>query len=142
MFVSGQIGLIPKNMSMPTPPNVAFELVLSLQHAERIATLTMDTLGTSLRSQRNDSVILWMTKASAIRKVCDAWLAVIQVRLWPDLFLEFVTFFRTTCRQIRLAVRLASLLEQRSCLEAHRSKLSCFTIQVLSSRWRKRTIAI
>lgn len=73
MFISGQIGLIPKNMTLPTPSSIALEMALSLQHAERIAVLTMDTLGTSSRSQRVDSAIFWMTDASVIQVVRAAW---------------------------------------------------------------------
>lgn len=73
VFISGQIGLIPQNMTLPTPSNIVLEMALSLQHAERIAILTMETLGMSSRSQRIDSAIFWITDASAIQGVCAAW---------------------------------------------------------------------
>lgn len=88
MFISGQIGLIPKSMTMPTPSNLPLELVLSMQHAERIAALAMETLGTSSRSQRNESAILWMTDPSAVHKVCDIWSTVVEVRLQSYLVLH------------------------------------------------------
>ncbi|KAF8299898.1 adenine nucleotide alpha hydrolases-like protein [Clavulina sp. PMI_390] len=73
MFVSGQIGLIPASMTMPSPPNILLEMALSLQHADRIATLTMDTLGTSSRDYHNDSAILWMTNVNDVPDICHAW---------------------------------------------------------------------
>ncbi|KAG8823678.1 hypothetical protein FRC17_009262 [Serendipita sp. 399] len=37
IFISGQIGLIPATMSLPTPSDFRKEIALSLQHAKRIA---------------------------------------------------------------------------------------------------------
>ncbi|KAK0242589.1 hypothetical protein EDD85DRAFT_811884 [Armillaria nabsnona] len=38
IFISGQIGLIPPSLSMPSPSSLALETVLSMQHVDRIVT--------------------------------------------------------------------------------------------------------
>ena len=36
VFISGQIGMIPKDLSVPNPPNVQLETALAAQHTRRI----------------------------------------------------------------------------------------------------------
>jgi diphthine-ammonia ligase len=75
MFVSGQIGLIPKNMTLPSPPSIAREIALALQHAERVSSATMDGLAISVESKMIESAIVWMVDARAAPQVCGAWTA-------------------------------------------------------------------
>ena len=37
MFISGQIGLLPYNLTLPTPQNLPLETALACQHVERIS---------------------------------------------------------------------------------------------------------
>lgn len=73
MFVSGQIGLIPGNMTIPSPPNIAREIVLALQHAERVSSATMDGLAISAHSKIIESAILWMVDERAVPQIRQAW---------------------------------------------------------------------
>lgn len=75
MFVSGQIGLIPRNMTMPDPPSVAREIALALQHADRVSSATMDGLAISAHSKIIHSAIVWMVDVGAVLRVNCAWAA-------------------------------------------------------------------
>ena len=45
MFISGQIGLIPANLSLPSPQDPATETALAFQHAERVADVVRKSSG-------------------------------------------------------------------------------------------------
>lgn len=45
MFISGQIGLIPSSLSLPSPPSLGYETALACQHVERISKAVSETTG-------------------------------------------------------------------------------------------------
>lgn len=75
MFVSGQIGLTPQSMTMPSPPSIAREIALALQHAERVSSTTMDGLAISADSKMIESAIVWMVDVNAVPQMYYAWAA-------------------------------------------------------------------
>lgn len=36
VFISGQIGLLPHNLTLPSPPSLALETALACQHVDRV----------------------------------------------------------------------------------------------------------
>jgi enamine deaminase RidA (YjgF/YER057c/UK114 family) len=84
--VSGQIGLVPSSMTLPCPEHsVALQIALSIQHAERVAAATMDTLGLgSSTLLQIYSAILWTVNEADISKVSAAWswLQAVRVSVW------------------------------------------------------------
>ena len=36
IFISGQIGLTPASLTLPSPPSLGYEMALATQHVERI----------------------------------------------------------------------------------------------------------
>ena len=47
VFISGQIGMQPDDLSLPYPPDFPLEAALSLQHADRILNAMKDTHGST-----------------------------------------------------------------------------------------------
>lgn len=45
VFISGQIGLIPSSLSLPSPPSLATETALAFQHVDRVKTAVQTTSG-------------------------------------------------------------------------------------------------
>lgn len=45
VFISGQIGLIPSSLSLPSPPSLGYETALACQHVERICKSVSETTG-------------------------------------------------------------------------------------------------
>ncbi|KAK0206371.1 hypothetical protein DFS33DRAFT_1419360 [Desarmillaria ectypa] len=69
VFISGQIGLIPSSLSMPSPPSLALETVLSMQHADRIVTALKENSNWVGHSQAS---IFWLADASYLDLVAVA----------------------------------------------------------------------
>ncbi len=45
VFISGQIGLIPSSLTLPSPPSLGLETALACQHAERISKSVREATG-------------------------------------------------------------------------------------------------
>lgn len=45
VFISGQIGLIPSSLALPSPPSLGLETALACQHAERISESVREATG-------------------------------------------------------------------------------------------------
>ena len=45
VFISGQIGLIPSSLSIPSPPSIGYETALSSQHVDRVVQALQNTSG-------------------------------------------------------------------------------------------------
>ena len=86
MFVSGQIALIPSSMTMPPPSEsshpVTFQTTLALQHAQRVASATMDTLGLgyTMSTLRVQSALLWMVDEVDLGRVCATWVSFLSMK--------------------------------------------------------------
>ncbi|KAK0498609.1 hypothetical protein EDD18DRAFT_1158378 [Armillaria luteobubalina] len=69
VFISGQIGLIPPSLSMPSPPSLALETVLSIQHVDRIVTALKENSSWVGHCQ---ATIFWLANASYLDLVAVA----------------------------------------------------------------------
>ncbi|CAE6478441.1 unnamed protein product, partial [Rhizoctonia solani] len=67
-FVSGQIGLIPAQMSFPSPPSFATEAALAFQHAERILDALKDGATSVIQG-----VIVWVAGEDKLELGRYAW---------------------------------------------------------------------
>ncbi|CAE6401204.1 unnamed protein product [Rhizoctonia solani] len=72
-FVSGQIGLIPAQMSLPSPPSFATEAALAFQHAERILGALKDESTSVIQG-----VIVWVAGEDKLELGRLAWNAYTQ----------------------------------------------------------------
>ena len=77
MFISGQIGLIPANLSLPSPNDPATEACLALQHTERVANAVRESSG---RWQGHTQLaIYWLVgreNAAGVAAACELITAV------------------------------------------------------------------
>ena len=76
MFISGQIGLIPGSMTMPSPRSLPLEVALSLQHARRISLCMSGMLAYGVAGEEIvQSAVLWLAKSSPrdVQAVAEAW---------------------------------------------------------------------
>ncbi|KAK0191133.1 hypothetical protein F5146DRAFT_1103291 [Armillaria mellea] len=69
VFISGQIGLIPPSLSMPSPPSLALETVLSMQHVDRIVTALKENSNWVGHCQ---ATIFWLADATYLDLVAVA----------------------------------------------------------------------
>lgn len=60
IFISGQIGLIPSKLALPSPQSLPLELALSSQHVERVLNAVKDQYGGSWAGHE-ELVIYWLT---------------------------------------------------------------------------------
>ncbi|KAG7449048.1 uncharacterized protein BT62DRAFT_944940 [Guyanagaster necrorhizus] len=68
-FISGQIGLIPPSLSMPSPSSLAVETVLSIQHADRIVAALKENSNWMGHCQ---ATIFWLSNTSYLDLVAVA----------------------------------------------------------------------
>ncbi|KAF9019236.1 adenine nucleotide alpha hydrolases-like protein [Hymenopellis radicata] len=69
VFVSGQIGMIPKDLSLPSPRSLTLETALSTQHADRIvAALSENSGGWHGHSQL---VVFWLSDPKHFKTVSN-----------------------------------------------------------------------
>ncbi|KAJ1308776.1 hypothetical protein OPQ81_004466 [Rhizoctonia solani] len=73
-FVSGQIGLVPARMALPSPPSFAMEAALAFQHTERVLDALKDESTSVLQS-----VIVWVAGEDKLELGRRAWKAYAQV---------------------------------------------------------------
>ncbi|KAK0490842.1 hypothetical protein IW261DRAFT_1434391 [Armillaria novae-zelandiae] len=69
VFISGQIGLVPSSLSMPSPPSLALETILSIQHVDRIVTALKENSSWVGHCQ---ATIFWLADASYLDLVAIA----------------------------------------------------------------------
>ncbi|KAG8766524.1 hypothetical protein FRC12_006811 [Ceratobasidium sp. 428] len=79
IYVSGQIGLIPARMTLPSPPSFATEAALAFQHADRIIAALKDGSTTILQG-----VVVWVAGSERLEGGRRAWNAYSQERSIPD----------------------------------------------------------
>ncbi|KAG8746860.1 hypothetical protein FRC10_003382 [Ceratobasidium sp. 414] len=68
IFVSGQIGLIPARMTLPSPPSFATEAALAFQHADRILAALKDGPTSILQG-----VVVWVAGSERLEQGRHAW---------------------------------------------------------------------
>jgi hypothetical protein len=78
VFISGQIGLVPASMQLPTPFSMESEAVLALQHVDRIALAFQTQIpgGCQLLPQ---AVLIWVSPGGAMELAKLAWSKYAQV---------------------------------------------------------------
>ncbi|KAJ7179009.1 hypothetical protein C8R46DRAFT_1159714 [Mycena filopes] len=85
VFISGQIGLIPASLSLPSPQSLAVETALSLQHVARVAeALATNTGGWTGNTQL---ALYWLANASDLSSVREGHLTIESTSTAPTLFL-------------------------------------------------------
>jgi diphthine-ammonia ligase len=67
VFISGQIGLIPSNLSLPSPPSVATEIALVFQHVDRVKRAVQETWGRW--DGHTELALYWVVDPNDIPKV-------------------------------------------------------------------------
>jgi len=68
IFISGQIGLIPSRLALPSPPSLAEELALASQHVARVTQALQDNAGGSWTAH-TQLAIYWLTSADDVSHV-------------------------------------------------------------------------
>ena len=70
VFVSGQIGLIPSSLSLPSPRSLPLETALAFQHVKRLT----DVLGSSTNGWKGctQSTLYWLVDANDVMHVRKA----------------------------------------------------------------------
>ena len=88
MFISGQIGLIPANLSLPSPQDPATETALVFQHAERVADAVRKSSGQWKGHAR--LAIYWLIdreQAAGVAAACELFTKVgVIPSTWLDRF--------------------------------------------------------
>ncbi|KAJ7682662.1 hypothetical protein DFH06DRAFT_1389612 [Mycena polygramma] len=86
VFISGQIGLIPRSLSLPSPQSLGVETALSLQHVDRVThALSTSTGGWAGHTQL---ALYWLANASDLSAVRQGHATSELKRTSPTLFLE------------------------------------------------------
>ncbi|TBU32860.1 hypothetical protein BD311DRAFT_713874 [Dichomitus squalens] len=68
VFISGQIGLIPSSLSLPSPQSLAFEAALSFQHVHRVVEALKNNSGGGW-SGHMQSIIYWFARQADVPPV-------------------------------------------------------------------------
>ncbi|KAI0081690.1 hypothetical protein K474DRAFT_1130183 [Panus rudis PR-1116 ss-1] len=71
IFISGQIGLIPSSLTLPSPQSLATETALSCQHVERVTRALRDQAGRTWEGH-TQLALYWFSNAENIPRVREA----------------------------------------------------------------------
>ncbi|KAG8949307.1 hypothetical protein FRC04_008909 [Tulasnella sp. 424] len=117
LFVSGQIGLIPAQMQLPSPPNLGMESALAFQHLDRITTLTKANSGRDW-SPIAQSAIIWTESAEHFDGARAAWAKYSEESQYhiPSLFVACKTIPKSGMIEVQMLQHtgLASLKDQET----------------------------
>ncbi|KZW04104.1 hypothetical protein EXIGLDRAFT_15336 [Exidia glandulosa HHB12029] len=80
IFISGQIGLVPASMTLPTGNDLAFETALSFQHVRRV-------LAAVAPAGIVHGAVIWLTSLDQVDNVRKGWEVDTQKRGIPTLFI-------------------------------------------------------
>ena len=80
MFISGQIGLIPSSLALPSPRSLGLETALSLQHVSRVTDAVSSTSGGGWTGY-TQLALYWIAEASDLPDVKHGHAASEQVLL-------------------------------------------------------------
>ncbi|KAJ7507949.1 hypothetical protein B0H11DRAFT_1849356 [Mycena galericulata] len=86
VFISGQIGLIPSSLSLPSPQYLALETALSLQHISRVTSVLSTNTGGGWTGH-TQLALYWLSNVSDLSEVKHGHAAFEQETLAPTLFL-------------------------------------------------------
>ncbi len=82
VFISGQIGLIPNSLSLPSPQTLALEAALSFQHVHRVVDALKNNSGGGW-SGHTQGIIYWLARKADVPAVCAASAAYAEVSSFP-----------------------------------------------------------
>ncbi|KAH9938240.1 uncharacterized protein B0H18DRAFT_1080984 [Fomitopsis serialis] len=71
IFISGQIGLLPSSLTLPSPQSLALETALSLQHVQRVTHALQNNTGGGWDGHQQ-GVLYWLANASDVSSVRTA----------------------------------------------------------------------
>ncbi|KAJ7094639.1 hypothetical protein B0H15DRAFT_969751 [Mycena belliarum] len=86
LFVSGQIGLIPSSLSLPSPQSLALETALSLQHVSRVTDAVRTNTGGGWMGH-TQLALYWLARAADLPAVKHGHEAIEERSAAPTLFL-------------------------------------------------------
>ncbi|KAJ7129533.1 hypothetical protein C8R44DRAFT_700368 [Mycena epipterygia] len=86
VFISGQIGLIPSSLSLPSPRSLALETALSLQHVNRVVNAVSTNTGGGWTGHIQ-LALYWLANTSDLSEVKHGHTALEQTTVAPTLFL-------------------------------------------------------
>ncbi|KAJ7765005.1 hypothetical protein DFH07DRAFT_1015601 [Mycena maculata] len=86
VFISGQIGLIPGSLSLPSPQSLALETALSLQHVKRVTNALSSNTGGGWTGH-SQLVLYWLANLSDLSGVKHGHAALEKETAAPTLFL-------------------------------------------------------
>ncbi|KAI0776109.1 hypothetical protein BD413DRAFT_649402 [Trametes elegans] len=85
VFISGQIGLIPSTLTLPTPRSLATEAALAFQHVHRVLVALRTNSGGGWAGHCQ-AAVYWLTSARAVAPVRDASAGFAEDARAPTLF--------------------------------------------------------
>ncbi|KAJ7228530.1 hypothetical protein GGX14DRAFT_613390 [Mycena pura] len=85
IFVSGQIGLIPSSLSLPSPQSLALETALALQHVSRVASALSTSTGAWIG--HTQLALYWLANIADLPDVKRGHVALESTDTAPTLFL-------------------------------------------------------
>jgi diphthine-ammonia ligase len=68
VFLSGQIGLVPASLTLPSPPSLAVETALSFQHVKRVIDVLRNNSGGGWLGH-NQTNLYWLTNVDDLPHV-------------------------------------------------------------------------
>lgn len=71
VFISGQIGLIPSTLTLPSPQSLALEAALAFQHVHRVVDALKNNSGGGWAGHYQ-GIVYWLTNAGDIPAVRKA----------------------------------------------------------------------
>jgi len=71
IFISGQIGLVPSSLSLPSRPSLAFETALSFQHVDRVVSALKNNSGGGWDGHEQ-GVLYWLANENDVQHVKEA----------------------------------------------------------------------
>ena len=71
MFISGQIGLLPRSLELPSPPSLALETALACQHVRRITEALKNNSGGGWQGH-TQLALYWLQNFADLRHVKPA----------------------------------------------------------------------
>ncbi|CDO71303.1 hypothetical protein BN946_scf184908.g60 [Trametes cinnabarina] len=87
IFISGQIGLIPSSLTLPSPQSLAFEIALAFQHVHRVVDALKNNSGGGWTGH-HQAIIYWLANGDDIPPVREASAEYEGDKDAPTLFVE------------------------------------------------------
>ncbi|KAG8911317.1 hypothetical protein FRC01_005779 [Tulasnella sp. 417] len=117
LFVSGQIGLIPAQMQLPSPASLAMESALAFQHLDRITTLIKSNSGRDWLPVAQGAIV-WTAGAEHFDGARVAWGKYVEETQYhiPSLFVACKTIPKNGVIEVQMLqhIGLASVKDQET----------------------------